>query len=123
MYRQAPLPHPDHLRKVSTNDRARLISMTADAIKNGDHGGTCAAIQKYFEAGHAEGPLKTIIVRAAINDDGSLHHEKYWHTVKEESSRARPEHRARQYIALGRVLASGSGEPAPGVAAARQALG
>lgn len=123
LYKQAPLPHEEHLARIDTRDPSRLVAMAADAIKNGDHGGTCAAIQTYFDLGHAAGPLKTAIVRAAVNDDGSLHHEKYWHTVKEETARARPEHKTRQYVALGRVLASGSGERAPGVAEARKLLG
>ena len=60
--------------------------------------------------------------RYAVSEDGALHGEKYYNTVREEFAWTRPAFRWRQLVALARVTASECGRPAPGIAEARELL-
>ena len=60
-------------------------------------------------------------LKFAVSEDGRLHGEKYFHTVREEFGMIRPAFRWRQLVALGRVTASAYGynrEDKPGFRAA-----
>ncbi|MAG55006.1 MAG: hypothetical protein CMJ83_01815 [Planctomycetes bacterium] len=117
------LPHAKHLAAVTTQEPAKLLDRMASCIRDQDHGGTTAAIHRYLGLGHDEAALRAKMIPFALADDGSLHHEKYWRTLREETAAARPAHRPLYYASMGRVLASGYGVPAPGVAEARALLG
>lgn len=121
-YRQAPYPHPDHMKVVTAKEPSKLLDIVSACIRDNDQGGTCAAIKSYLDLGHDVQKLRSLMIGYAVNDDGSLHHEKYWQTVGEEYATQRPAFRGRQLIAMGRVLASGAGERAPGLSAARKQL-
>jgi hypothetical protein len=62
------------------------------------------------------------LVRFATSEDGSLHAEKYYKTVREEFKRTRTAFRWRQLVALARVTASEYGRTAPGYKQARELL-
>jgi hypothetical protein len=57
-----------------------------------------------------------------VDDDGFLHHEKFFFTCVEEYRRARPAFRGHWTAVAARVAASARGIPAPGVAEARGLL-
>ena len=49
------------------------------------------------------------MLKYAVSEDGRLHGEKYYHTVREEFRTIRPAFRWRQIVALARVTASAYG--------------
>ena len=49
------------------------------------------------------------MLKYAVSEDGRLHGEKYYHTVREEFRTIRPAFRWRQMIGLARVTASAYG--------------
>jgi hypothetical protein len=55
-----------------------------------------------------------MLLKYATSEDGALHAEKYYSTVKEEFGRSRPAFRQRHLVALARVTASEYGKRAPG---------
>ena len=59
----------------------------------------------------------------ACSEDGALHAEKFYRTVREEFTETRPAFRSRHLVALARVTASEYGRPAPGFAEAKERLG
>jgi hypothetical protein len=100
----------------------RLLDAARGAIEARDQHGACAAVRLYGNANHAAEPVLQLLLRYAVSEDGALHAEKFFHTVQEEFVRTRPELRWRWLVALARVTASEFGEPAPGVAKARELL-
>ena len=58
----------------------------------------------------------------AVSEDGALHAEKFYWTVREEFAATRPAVRWRQTVALARVTASEFGQAAPGYAEACERL-
>ena len=67
--------------------------------------------------------LVSILIEPAIEHDGALHHEKYFHTATVEFARTRPERRWEHLVALARVMASGYGFEAQGFELSRRVLG
>ena len=67
-------------------------------------------------------PVFALLLKYAVSEDGALHAEKYYNTVREEFASTRPAFRWRQLVALARVTASECGRPAPGMAQARELL-
>ena len=82
-----------------------------------------AAIHRYLELKHPEKDAFGLMLRYAISEDGALHAEKFYRTTREEYARTRPAFRGRYLVALARVTASESGQPAPGYAEACKLLG
>ena len=54
------------------------------------------------------------MLKYAVSEDGALHAEKYYRTVREEFEAAAPEHRWDFAISLARVTASEYGKQAAG---------
>ena len=50
-----------------------------------------------------------MLLKYAVSEDGRLHGEKYYHTVREEFRTIRPAFRWRQLVGLARVNASAYG--------------
>jgi hypothetical protein len=100
-----------------------MLRAAAGAIEQRDQAGACAAMQRYGALGQPAEPAFAMLLRYAVSEDGALHAEKYFHTVREEFDRTRPAFRWRRMVALARVTASEYGEPAPGMAEARRQLG
>ena len=71
-------------------------------------------VHRYGELGHDPGPVFQLLLRFAVSEDGALHAEKYYQTVRDEFHRTRPAFRWRHLTARARVTASEFGRPAPG---------
>jgi hypothetical protein len=118
-----PYPFQEQLEKLQTSEPEALLRAASAAIEQRDQPGACAAMQRYGALGHPAAPAFALLLGYAVSQDGALHAEKYFHTVREEFERTRPAFRWRRMVALARVTASEYGEPAPGVAEARRQLG
>lgn len=103
-------------------DGAALLRAAVAAIEQRDQRGACAAVRRYGANGGAVEPVFDLLLRYAIDVDGALHAEKYFHTVREEFARTRESRRWHHVVALARVTASAFGEAAPGVEQARELL-
>lgn len=116
-------PRADARAKVTSSDPASLLKEADGAIREKDQARACAVVARYGELGHAPRPMFDIMLGYATSEDGALHAEKYYRTVSDEFAVMRPAFRWRQLVALARVTASEFGQPAPGLAEAREMLG
>lgn len=107
-------PWPEHLQAIRSTDASTLLAELDAAIRAGDQVRACATAQRYGDLGHPSAPVFDLFLRYATSEDGSLHAEKYYRTVREEFGRTRRAFRWRQLVALARVTASEFGRPAPG---------
>jgi hypothetical protein len=108
-FQTPPYPTDDHRGLIKTRDAGRLLAETEEAIHRNNQGRAAAAIQIYGERGFAAGPVFDLMLKYAVSEDGRLHGEKYFHTVREEYATIRPKFRWRQMVALARVTASAYG--------------
>jgi hypothetical protein len=115
-------PTASHLEKVTARDAKALLKQVDVAIRAKDQAAASAAIHRYGELKHAPEAVFEMLVRFATSEDGSLHAEKYFRTVREEFKTTRPAFRWRQLVALARVTASEYGRTAPGYTQARELL-
>ena len=115
-------PLAEALARVTAKDSAKLLELTEAAIFSKDQAFACALVRRYGEAGHPEKGLFDLLLKYAISEDGALHAEKYYRTVREEFARSRPAFRWRHLTALARVTASEYGYPAPGYTEAKKLL-
>lgn len=104
-----PYPTDEHRALIKIQDAKGLLAETEDAIRNNDQGRATAAIQIYGERAYDVDPVFNLMLKYAISEDGRLHGEKYYHTVREEYRTTRPAFRWRQIVALSRVTASAFG--------------
>jgi hypothetical protein len=118
----APQPHAETLDAVKPSDPAALLREAEEAVRANDQARAAAAVHKYGSLGHPARPAFDLLLRFAISEDGALHAEKYYRTVREEFAATRPSFRWRQLTALARVTASEYGRPAPGYAEACRLL-
>ena len=102
-------PTDEHRAQVKRRDAAGLLEETEDAIRHNDQGRAAAGMQIYGENGHAVEPALELMLKYAVSEDGRLHGEKYFHTVREEYRTIRPAFRWRQIVALARVTSSAYG--------------
>jgi len=102
-------PTDEHRALVKVNDAPGLLAETEDAIRNNDQGRATAAIQIYGDRGHPVEPVFDLMLKYAVSEDGRLHGEKYYHTVREEYHTTRQAFRWRQIVGLARVSASAYG--------------
>ena len=117
-----PLPLPNHVGLVKTSEASPLLREADEAIRQNLQGHAAAIVHRYGELGHDPRPVFDLLLRYAVSEDGALHAEKYYRTVTEEFTAARPAFRWRQLVALARVTASEYGRPAPGMAEAKAVL-
>ena len=110
----------DALQKV---DDIRLLQELESAICGNDQARACAVVTRYGQLKLAERPLYDMLLKYAVSEDGALHAEKYYCTVREEFGHTREAFRWRQLIALSRVTASEHGFTAPGYLEARGLMG
>ncbi|MFO0877645.1 MAG: hypothetical protein U0840_09840 [Gemmataceae bacterium] len=114
-------PLAEDVEKITLREPARLTDALDEAIRAGDQRRSCALTACYLRQGHAAAALMDLFRKYAISEDGALHAEKYYHTVRDECSRSRKEVRERHLLALARVTASlVVGKPAPGLDEARK---
>lgn len=110
----SPYPLMEHLAAVKEQDSALLLREADAAIHAQDQMHACAVVQRYGDLGHPAQPMFDLLLRYAISEDGSLHAEKFYRTVREEFGRGRKAFRWRHVVALARVTASEYGRPASG---------
>ncbi len=122
---QSPDPYPqaEHLEKIQSTDGKALLEQAEDAIRHNDQFTASAAVLRYGELNFQPGPVFDLLLRYATSEDGSLHAEKYFRTVREEFQTTRKPFRGRHLVALARVTASEYGRTAPGYLQARELLG
>ena len=99
----------EHRAAIRVKDARGLLLEAEDAVRHNDQGRAAAAIQVYGERGFAVADVFSLMLRYAVSEDGRLHGEKYFHTVREEFRTTRPAFRWRQVVALARVTASAWG--------------
>jgi hypothetical protein len=102
-------PTEEHRAQVKQRNAADLLAETEDAIRHNDQGRAAAAMQIYGENGHAVESALELMLKYAVSEDGRLHGEKYFQTVREEYNTIRPAFRWRQIVALARVTSSAYG--------------
>jgi hypothetical protein len=118
-----PRPFTEYLDGIKATDAKALLAETEAAIQANKQEIASALVHRYGTFGHDPAPVFALMLKYAVSEDGALHAEKYYNTVREEFAATRPAFRWRQLVALARVTASECGRPAPGVAEARRLLG
>lgn len=108
-FQSPPYPTDEHRTLIKIQDAKGLLAEAEDAIRNNDQGRATAAIQIYGDRGYPVEPVFELMLKYAISEDGRLHGEKYYHTVREEYRTTRPAFRWRQVVGLARVTASAYG--------------
>jgi hypothetical protein len=117
-----PRPLPEFLDGIKATDAKALLGETESAIQANKQEIASALVHRYGTLGHDPAPVFALMLKYAVSEDGALHAEKYYNTVREEFAATRPAFRWRQLVALARVTASECGRPAPGVAQAQELL-
>lgn len=117
-----PRPLAEVLEAVKTTDPKGLLAETESAVQSNQQEIASALVHRYGTLGHDPAPVFSLMLKYAVSEDGALHAEKYYNTVREEFTSTRPAFRWRQLVALARVTASECGRPAPGVAQAKELL-
>ena len=117
-----PRPLAEVLDAVKTTDPKGLLAEAESAIQANQQEIASALVHRYGTLGHDPAPVFALLLKYAVSEDGALHAEKYYNTVREEFASTRPAFRWRQLVALARVTASECGRPAPGIAQARELL-
>jgi hypothetical protein len=102
-------PTDEHRALVKVSDAGGLLAEAEDSIRHNNQGRAAAAIHIYGDRGYAVEPVFALMLKYAVSEDGRLHGEKYYHTVREEFATMRPAFRWRQITALARVTASAYG--------------
>ncbi|AMV36915.1 hypothetical protein [Planctomyces sp. SH-PL62] len=121
-HKWSPRPLAEYVDGVTTEDSKRLLAETESAIRANQQEIASAMVHRYGTLGHDPAPVFALMLKYAVSEDGALHAEKYYNTVREEFASTRPAFRWRQLVALARVTASECGRPAPGVAQAEELL-
>lgn len=119
---ELPYPLDEQLESITSQNPQKLIQEADAAIRNKDQFLAAAVIHQYGTLGQNARPVFDLLLKYATSEDGALHAEKYYCTVKEEFKNTRAAFRWRQLVALARVTASEYGKPSPGYAEARGLL-
>ncbi len=99
-------PLAEHRDDVKTESRDGLLGLCEEAIKGNEQGMASVSIDRYLRLGYDVEPVFSLLRKYAISEDGRLHSEKFYRTVREEYNFARPAFRSQQLVALARVTAS-----------------
>ena len=108
-FQTPPYPTDEHRAQIKVQDAAGLLAEVEDAVRHNDQGRAAAAMQIYGDNGFSVEPAISLLLKYAVSEDGRLHGEKYFHTVREEFRTTRPAFRWRQIVALARVTSSSYG--------------
>ncbi len=101
-----PYPLESHFDQIKTDKADELLGVCEESIRGNDQGTTTAAVHRYLERGFESEPVFALLRKYAISEDGRLHSEKFFRTVREEFEFSRPAFRSRHLLALARVTAS-----------------
>lgn len=105
------------------SDGPTLLAGIDRAVKANDQATAVTRAERYAAEGHDVEPFFKTLRTYAISEDGALHAEKYYRTIREEYVTTRKAFRGRHLAALARVTASEHGFPAPGYAEAKRLVG
>jgi hypothetical protein len=105
-WRADPYPLETHFDQIKTDKSDQLLGVCEEAIRGNDQETASASVHRYLELGFEPEPVFELMRKYAISEDGRLHSEKFFRTVREEFQFARPSFRNRQLVALARVTAS-----------------
>jgi hypothetical protein len=108
-FKSPAYPTDEHRALIKAQDPAGLLAEAEDAIRQNDQGRAAAAAAIYGQRGYAVEGVFDLMLKYAVSEDGRLHGEKYFHTVREEYRTIRPAFRWRQVVGLARVTASAYG--------------
>ncbi len=117
------LPLKRHIADIKITDASQILREAEDAIRGNLQARASALVHYYGTQGHPDQAVFDLLAKFAVSEDGALHAEKYFGTVREEFSATRASLRWRHLAGLARVTASEFGRPAPGQAEARELLG
>src|SRR5690606_37932218 len=109
-----PHPRPEDLKGVRATDPRALANELDAAVRSNEQSLACALVQRIGDNGGDPRAVFDLLLGYAVSEDGALHAEKYYRTVREEFASTRPAFRWRQLVALARVTASEYGQRAPG---------
>lgn len=109
-----PHPRPEDLESAPTAAAPALLESLHEAIRANEQARASALVHRLGESGADPRDVFGLLLGYATSEDGALHAEKFYRTVREEFASTRPAFRWRHLIALARVTASESGRPAPG---------
>ena len=104
-------------------DGPALLAALDRAVKANEQATAVTLAESYATAGYDVEPFFQTLRVYAISEDGALHAEKYYRTIREEYATTRKAFRGRHLAALARVTASEHGFPAPGYAEAKRLVG
>ena len=129
-WKSEPYPLALHVNEVKMKSGKQLLGMCEEAIRGNDQGIATASVRRYLNLGHDPENVFALMLKYAISEDGRLHSEKYYQTVREEFAYARPAFRSDHLVGLARVTASSygydvndnHGHRAPGYEEARKQL-
>jgi hypothetical protein len=118
-----PVPSKRQLSAIKNSEEAVLLDQLDEAVQDNMQAHAAAIVRRYADLGLPEGPVFDRLLRYAISEDGALHAEKYFQTVRDDFYSTRPAFRWHHLIALARVTASEYGYAAAGQEEARALLG
>lgn len=95
-----PYPLEEHFEQVKGDKEDTLLGICEEAIRGNDQGTASASVHQYLELGFDPESVFELLRKYAISEDGRLHSEKFFRTVREEFEFARPPFRNRQLVAL-----------------------
>ncbi len=117
-----PYPRNEHLDEVKQIAPEKLM-MELDAMIRAKNQAKAAALAyRLSTEGKQDKAVFALFREFAISEDGALHAEKYYRTVMEDYTNARPTFRASHLAALARVTASAYGQKDPGCSQAKEVL-
>jgi hypothetical protein len=117
-----PLPISMHVDAVRTKGADDLLLEADEAIRGNLQARASAIVHRYGQLGHPAERVFDLLRKYAVSEDGALHAEKFYRTVREEFAESRAVYRWRHLVALARVTASEYGRPANGIAEAKALL-
>ncbi len=118
-----PLPVAYQIDRISVTDADGLLAKLDEAVQNNLQGTATAIAHRYGKLALPEERLFKTLLKYAVSEDGALHAEKYFQTVRDDFSVTRPALRWRHVASLARVTASEFGKAAAGQQEARELLG
>ncbi|MFO0935624.1 MAG: hypothetical protein U0798_03800 [Gemmataceae bacterium] len=119
---QSDRPRNEKADAVDVKDPASFCRELDRAVKANDQSLAVSLVERYTLAGHDVKPVFNTLLAYACSEDGALHAEKYYRTIREEYAKTRASFRAQHLAALARVTASEHGFAAAGYAEACKLL-
>lgn len=117
-----PLPAKHHVDRVAGSTAEELLAQMDTAVTNNMQGQATAIAHRFGQLKLPADALFSCLLKYAVSEDGALHAEKYFQTVRDDFLSTRESARWQHLCALARVTASEYGKPAAGQQEARELL-